>query len=206
MKNNFLLALFLPVALSLGVGGSVLGQQSFNDSLASSRNRITEGAMLTLGSFAAANIATGFIAASRAQGETKYIWRMNGYWNLINLGVAGLGYLGLRNAMTRTYTLSANERAQLAIEKTYVLNFGLDLVYIMGGFYLRQRGYGETTPDSRDRYKGYGTSIILQGGFLLLMDGVMIVLHHRNSNRLNDHLRQLELRSGADGLGLRYSL
>jgi hypothetical protein len=108
--------------------------------------------------------------------------------------------------MSRKYSLSDNERAQLSIEKTYVLNFGLDLVYITGGFYLRERGNTETRPDSRDQYKGYGTSVILQGGFLLLMDGVMIALHHRNSNRLNDHLRRLELVSGADGLGVAYSL
>lgn len=202
MKNVFLLSMLLLSA----VPARVLGQLNFNDSLALSRNRITQDAMLTLGGFAIANIASGFIAASGTRGETRYVWRMNGYWNLINLGVAGLGYMGLRKAMTRKYSLSGNEKAQLAIEKTYVLNFGLDLVYITGGFYLRERGNSETNPDSRDQFKGYGTSIIFQGAFLLLMDGVMIVLHHRNSNRLNGHLQRLELVSGADGLGLGYSL
>jgi hypothetical protein len=112
MKNVFLLCMLLLPAAS-----RVFGQSNFNDSLALSRNGITQDAMLTLGGFAIANIASGFIAASGTHGETRYVWRMNGYWNLINLGVAGLGYMGLRKAMTRKYSLSGNEKAQLAIEK-----------------------------------------------------------------------------------------
>lgn len=203
--------MLLSTALILATTGRAFGQlnsndMNFNDSLAQSRNRITRDAMLTLGGFAVANITSGFLVASGTRGETKYVWRMNAYWNLINLGVAGLGYMGLRMAMSRKYSLSENERAQLSIEKTYVLNFGLDLVYITGGLYLRQRGFSEPNPDSRDQFRGYGTSIILQGSFLLLMDGVMIALHHRNSNRLNEHLRHLELTSGANGIGVSYKL
>jgi hypothetical protein len=46
-----------------------------------------------------------------------------------------------------------------------------------------------TTIKSADQLKGYGTSIILQGGFLLLMDGAMILLHHRNTLRLRKKMR-----------------
>lgn len=183
--------LFISILLTWTASG-VMGQQTFNDSLARSRNEITRDAMLTLGGFAVVNIASGFAVASGTQGETRYAWRMNAYWNFINLGVAGLGYWGLRNAMAKKYTLSENERAQISIEKTYAVNFGLDVAYIAGGFYLRARGNTETKPDARDQLKGYGSSIIFQGAFLLLMDGVMISLHHRNSNRLNEHLRRLE--------------
>jgi hypothetical protein len=52
---------------------------------------------------------------------------------------------------------------------------------------------------------GYGTSIIVQGGFLLLMDGIVLSLHHKNSVRLNKKLKSLELGAGPNGLGLRYS-
>ena len=195
----------LILGLCLLAGARGFGQgSSFNDSIAGSRNMITRDAMVTLGSFALANIATGFIIAGRTQGETRAFWRMNGYWNFVNLGVAGLGYLGTIKALHRTYSFSQNEEAQLSIEKTYVLNFGLDLVYIAGGFYLRERGLSESNLNSRDQYRGYGTSIASQGGFLLLMDGVMILLHHRNSIRLNRRLRNLELNAAPGGLGLNY--
>jgi len=89
--------------------------------------------------------------------------------------------------------------------KLYAFNFGLDLAYIAAGFFLREKGVNETNLKSQDQLKGYGSSIILQGGFLLLMDGVMIWVHHKNSVRLNNKLRGLDLAMGPGGLGLRYS-
>ncbi|HVY75223.1 MAG TPA: hypothetical protein VG890_10355 [Puia sp.] len=183
---------------------SASGQATFNDSLALSRNRLTKDAMLTLGGWAVANIASGFIIASQTHGEAHYAWQMNAYWNFINLGLAGMGYLNARRAMRQRFGLADNVKAQQSIEKLYVFNLGLDLVYITGGFYLRERGNRESKESSRDQFKGYGTSIAIQGGFLLLMDGVMIMLHHKNTVRLNNRIRQLELNAGPGGLGLIY--
>jgi len=179
-------------------------QTSFNDSLALSRNRITQKAMLVLGAWATANIASGFIIASQTQGEAKYAWQMNAYWNFINLGLAGMGYLNARKALLKKYSLSDNLGAQEAIEKLYIFNLGLDLVYITGGFYLRERGNSQTKQDSRDQFKGYGTSIAAQGGFLLLMDAAMIMLHHKNTLLLNNKIHHLELNAGPGGLGMTY--
>ena len=195
--------LFLPCLFFLSVAAAS-AQSGFNDSLAQSRNRITQKAMLTLGTWAAANIASGFIIASQTQGEARYAWRMNAYWNFINLGLAGMGYLNARKAMLKKYGLADNLSAQQAIEKLYVFNLGLDLVYITGGFYLRERGNFQTKASSRDQFKGYGTGIAIQGGFLLLMDGVMILLHHKNTVSLNNRIRRWELNAGPAGLGMVY--
>jgi hypothetical protein len=191
--------------ISLFLSGTVLSQQSFNDSIAISRNNITEKAMITLGSWAALNIASGFIIAGQAQGESKYFWQMNAYWNLINGGLAIMGFINARKAMTRKYDLAENESAQLSMEKLYAFNFGLDLAYIATGFYLRERGVNNTNQKSSDQFTGYGTSIIVQGGFLLIMDGIVLSLHHKNSVRLNKKLKGLELGAGPNGLGLSYS-
>ena len=199
MKNVFILI------LSLSISGSALSQQSFNDSIAISRNSITEKAMITLGSWAAVNIASGFIIAGQMQGESKYFWQMNAYWNLINGGLAIMGYMNVRKAMARKYDLAENESAQLSMEKLYAINFGLDFAYIASGFYLRERGANNTNQKSRDQFTGYGTSIIVQGGFLLIMDGIVLGLHHKNSVRLNKKLKGLELDAGPNGLGLSYS-
>ena len=195
--------LFFLTVLALSAA-TAISQPAFNDSLAQSRNRITQKAMLTLGAWATANIASGFIIAAQTQGEAKYVWRMNAYWNFINLGLAGMGYINARKAMLKKYSLSDNLIAQQSIEKLYVFNLGLDLVYITGGFYLRERGNAQTKPGRRDQYTGYGTSIAIQGGYLLLMDGVMILLHHKNTLRLNNKIRQLELNAGPGGLGMIY--
>jgi len=182
-----------------------IAQQNFNDSIALSRNRITEKAMITLGSWAAVNIASGFIIAGQTQGEAKYFWQMNAYWNLINGGLAVMGYLGARKAMARKYGFADNESAQQSIEKLYAFNFGLDLAYIATGLFLREKGMNSTNLKSQDQLKGYGTSIIVQGGFLLLMDGIVLSLHHKNSVRLNKKLKSLELGVGPNGLGLSYA-
>lgn len=182
----------------------VAAQSNFNDSIALSRNRLTEHAMITLGGWAVANIASGFIIAGNMKGEAKYVWRMNGYWNFINLGLAGMGYLNARRAMAKKYSFADNYTSQHSIEKLYVLNFGLDLAYIASGFYLREKGKRETNVKSSEQLRGYGTSIILQGGFLLFMDGVMILLHQHNTFRMNKRLRQFDLNAGPGGLGLSY--
>ena len=199
MKNVFYIFLFL----FLSVESSA--QQSFNDSIADSRNKITEKAMITLGSWAALNIGTGFIIAGQTQGEVRYFWQMNAYWNLINGALAVMGYIRARKAMSKKYGLAENESEQQSIEKLYAFNMGLDLAYIATGFFLREKGINTSNIKSRDQLTGYGKSIIVQGGFLLLMDGVVLSLHHRNSVRLNKKLKSLELNAGPEGLGFRYS-
>jgi hypothetical protein len=191
--------------ISILLTGNAMAQQNFNDSIANNRNNITEKAMITLGSWAAVNIASGFIVAGQTQGESKYFWQMNAYWNLINGGLAIMGYINVRKAIARKYDLAENESAQLSMEKLYAINLGLDLAYIATGFYLREKGTNNTNQKSQDQYTGYGTSIIMQGGFLLLMDGIVLSLHHKNSVRLNKKLKGLELGAGYNGLGLSYS-
>jgi len=198
MRKNCLTIIILSIC------SIAIAQQNFNDSIAYTRNRTTEKAMIVLGSWAAVNIASGFIIAGQTQGEAKYFWKMNAYWNLINGGLAVMGYLGARKAMSKKFGFAENEAAQLSIEKLYAFNFGLDLAYIAGGFFLREKGINETNQKSEDQLRGYGSSIIVQGGFLLLMDGVMIWLHHKNSVRLNKKLHDLELGAGPNGLGLSY--
>ena len=199
MKKIYFLLITFPLCLS------ALTQQDFNDSIASSRNRNTENAMITLGSWAVVNIASGLIIAGQTQGELKYAWRMNAYWNLVNGGLAVMGYIGVRKAMARKYGYAENEAAQQSIEKLYAFNFGLDLAYIAGGFFLREKGMNTGNLKSRDQLMGYGTSIAVQGSFLLLMDGVILSLHHKNSFRLNKKLKRLELSAGPNGLGLSYA-
>jgi len=180
-------------------------QKDFNDSISRSRNLLTKNAMIVLGSWSVVNIASGFIIAENTSGEAKYFWRMNAYWNFINLGIAGLGYAGIRKAMKMHYGFMENFKAQHSIEKLYVFNAGLDLAYIAGGFYLRERGKTESDLKKHDQFRGYGSSIALQGGFLLLMDCVMYVLHHKNTTRMNNKLQRFEIIAAPGGLGINYT-
>jgi hypothetical protein len=181
---KFFVILFVGIML----GSSALAQPSFNDSLAHDRNRVTKTAMLTLGAWAVANIGTGFVISAQTSGTTKYVWQMNAYWNFINLGLAGMGYLRALKEARKSYSLLGNYDAQNALEKIYLYNFGLDLGYIGAGLYLHERGLNSTNLKTAAQLKGYGTSIVIQGGFLLLMDGVMILVHRHNTARVRQRL------------------
>ncbi|MBS1600595.1 MAG: hypothetical protein JST75_20385 [Bacteroidetes bacterium] len=179
-------------------------QQNFNDSTSQARNRLTKNAMTVLGGWSVANIASGFIIAGQTNGEAKYFWRMNAYWNFINLGLAGMGYMSARKMMRLHNGFTENYKAQHSIEKLYVFNAGLDLAYIAGGFYLRERGNRESDPKNQDQFRGYGSSIAVQGGFLLVMDCVMYMLHHKNTKRMDSKLQRLEVTGGLGGIGINY--
>ncbi len=194
----------LGVVALLSAGTPLAAQKTFNDSLAFSRNRITEKAMITLGTWSALNIASGFIIAGQTHGEAHYAWQMNAYWNFINLGLSAAGLLQARRTMGQPATLDGNVNAQEAIGKLYAVNFGLDVAYMIGGFYLRERGNRETVDKHRDQFKGYGTSLVIQGAFLFFMDGIMLHIHHQNSRRLQKHIRDIEISSGPNGLGVLY--
>jgi hypothetical protein len=177
------LIFILLVTLVLGLYASA--QLSFSDSIAVSRNHITRSAMITLGTWAVANIGSGFIIAGRTTGVTKYAWQMNGYWNSINLGLAGMGYLRSMKESTKSTSMLDVYEAQNKLEKIYYLNFGLDFGYIAAGLYIREKGLEATNLHMSNQLRGYGTSIIIQGAFLLLMDGTMILLHSRNTRRMS---------------------
>jgi hypothetical protein len=185
-------------------GLTTSAQPLFNDSVAAARRNIDLGAMTFLGAEGAVNIATGFIAAQHTTGEARRFWRMNAYWGIVNLGIAAANYIHLQSIANRKFSFAENMKAQQNSEKIYLLNFGLDITYITAGLLLNNKGNIETDPAHRDELKGYGKSIVLQGGILLLMDGIVLRLHHRNTARLNHKLEKWEVNSAGGGLGLAY--
>ena len=198
MKTTVLLA-----SLFLFFKG-INAQTGFNDSVALSRNTLNANAMKTLGTFAVANIASGFVIANNTNGEAKYFWRMNAYWNFFNLGLAGINLLQTHKMFARKYSFTENYKAQQTMEKIYAINLGLDAAYITAAVLLRSKGK-IATGKSKDQLKGYGSSIILQGALLGAMDLVMINLHHKNTRRMNDKLNNLELTAAPGALSLTYN-
>jgi hypothetical protein len=106
---------------------------------------------------------------------------MNIYWNIVNLGIATPGLISsLRQKNNLPTTLDQSIEELHALEKTLLFNTGLDVAYMMGGIYLLERA--KNTPDQHDRLKGFGQSVLLQGGFLFTFD-LINYLALRNSHR-----------------------
>ncbi|MVM37796.1 hypothetical protein GO730_09690 [Spirosoma sp. HMF3257] len=151
---------------------------------------------LTLGSFALANIAVGTIAAGQTAGETMYFHKMNVYWNLVNLGIAGAGLLVSRRRQADGETIADAVRQHENMKQILLINAGLDVAYVIGGAYLKERA--ESHPAKADQLRGYGTSIMAQGGFLLAFD---LVNYFIFKNR-GDKQERVLLSAGSTGLGL----
>ncbi len=124
--------------------------------------------MLVLGTWAVGNIAIGAAFSSRKEGSAKYFHQMNAGWNAVNLGIAALGYLGAAKSDPASGDLFLSIQEHHKIQKILLFNAGLDVAYMMGGAYLIERS--KNTSKLPERLKGFGQSIVLQGGFLLLFD------------------------------------
>ena len=157
--------------------------------------------MLTLGSWAIGNIAVGTVFYFNTSGQNKYFHQMNAAWNLVNLGIAGLGYYSAVHPDT-VLTLTESLRQQSNIEKILLFNAGLDVAYVMTGFYLRERA--KNSEKSSDRFRGYGNSLILQGSFLFLFDVTVYYFQIKNQLPLEPLLSAIYFKPGGIGVQLTF--
>ena len=168
MKN--FLFLFLLLYFSTTIFSQNLTLPNFNQE----RLDLNRKGLTVLGSWAGANLITNGILLANSSGSDKYFYQMNVYWNVVNGALAGLGILQAKKTQPGLSPFQTLEE-QSSTEKTFLVNTGLDVAYLMTGVYLLEKSKNST--DSQNKLKGYGQSVILQGGFLLLFDGIMYGVH-----------------------------
>jgi len=198
LKKTFLLYLIFPAAL-------ILAQDNFRDQLQSfhqQRININETAMLILGGWAASNILMGTYGNLKASGEAKYFHQFNAMWNVVNLGIATFGYLNAVNSDPSSMTNLEIIKDFNSLQNLLLLNAGLDAAYIATGFYLKERAKNSS---GSERLRGYGNSLLLQGGFLLLFDVTLYFVHQNNAN-INFYPHLESLISGGVGIGFNLKL
>jgi len=188
--------LLFTLILSLSLVAQKTDWQHFDQE----RNRITKNSMMVLGGWSAGNIIASAFATKTRNAEMRYFHQMNVQWNSINLVFAALGYWGaVSGDRGKSNALSAVLKRQHGVEKTYLLNLGLDLAYMAGGLYMTERSKSRSNPA---KLKGYGNAIIFQGGFLFLYDGVNYFLHHRHGKKLNGLLDKVVVSGAPAGVSL----
>lgn len=161
-----------------------------------SRQRIQHQRIIgySLGSYALANIAVSAVAAGQTAGETSQFHRMNVYWNLVNLGIAGVGLIGARKQKPNTESLKDAVSRHNQMKKVLAINAGLDVLYVAGGAYLAGR---DSNPETADRNRGFGKAIIVQSGFLLVFDVVNCLIF-----KGRDKQRDALIQATPNGIGL----
>ena len=153
--------------------------------------------MLILGGWAIGNIAIGGAMMGNRTGEDRYFHQMNAAWNTINLGIAALGYFSAMKADPAGFDLYNSMNEQHKLQKILLFNAGLDVGYMLGGVYLMERA--KTAENKPERLKGFGRSILLQGGFLFVFDIVNHIIHARGNAKIQPLLDSLSLAPGKMG-------
>ena len=180
MKTAAILLLLTSLAATAGAQSSaaqsVGDPQITLDAFNARRQRAQRIGMIALASWAGLNIAGGSALYFFDEANQSF-HQMNAMWNVVNAGLATGGLIGASRELTG-WDLTRSIEAQHNLEKVYLVNAGLDLGYIMGGLFLAQ--LGDEYPARADQFEGWGYSIALQGGFLMLFDAVMFIVHRRN--------------------------
>ena len=153
--------------------------------------------MTTLGVWAAANLAVG-LAGDLAGGDepARYAYQMSWMWGAVNGVLAGVGLAGALGASpgARPYREALMEAR--STETLFLVNGVLDLAYVGAGAWLWERGLRTADP----RTQGYGQAVVVQGAFLLLFDGVLLLL--RRDLRLGLEALPVDLVPVPRGAGL----
>ncbi len=129
--------------------------------------RVQRRGMGVLASWSVLNLAGGGVGAAIAEDpRAQPFWGGNAGWNVVNLGIAtaGLASVGARRrAVQEPADLL---RSQQNLERSLLLNIGLDVAYVVAGLALRERGLRVDDP----ALLGLGDALLVQGGFLFAFD------------------------------------
>jgi len=170
------------------------------------RIKTTTSGMEVLGGWGIANLGTGAIWGWNSKGSTiyvdlsgnqvtssgginregQYFFQMNTIWGAVNFGAALLGYANVQKYKKKTLTAAETLEQQKKLEKIFRVNEYLDIGYLGVGTYLKLVGDSRHSPIMR----GYGESILLQGSFLLIFDGLMYHAEKRNGTKLTNFLEK----------------
>jgi len=166
------------------------------------RVNYSKNSMVVLAGWSVANIVGSGIATNTRNKEMRYFHQMNVMWGGINLAIAGLGYWGAGREKIDNPTLEAVLKHQNKIEKTYLINAGLDVVYIGSGLLMNRLSDNQKNPE---KFKGYGNSIMLQGGFLLLYDAIIYAIHRKHGKELKGLVDKVQLNAGPGSVSVVYT-
>ena len=159
--------------------------------------------MITLGSWSVVNIlGSGIAWATTDDAQRKYFHQMNATWNAVNLGLAIPGYIKAKKSNDRLSfkeTMIEQQRA----EKAFLFNTALDLTYMSAGLILRSEA--KTNTEKGDQFKGFGNSLLMQGGFLFLFDLTAYMIHNRHQKRVLYPIFE-RLTPSSSGLGFSWRL
>ncbi|MGB0984157.1 MAG: DUF6992 family protein [Saprospiraceae bacterium] len=181
----------------LNIGYSQSNLLTFNQE----RVELSQQSMYVLGGWAVGNIVLSGAMMSQTEGSSYHFHQMNLTWNSVNLAIAGLGYWGVSREKIGDFDLNETIKKQYKIQQVLLFNAGLDIAYMVGGAYLLERAKNDI--ENKARWTGFGQSLILQGGFLLVFDLIQYGIHAHKNKELKGFLEKNNVSIGLNGIGIR---
>lgn len=167
------------------------------------RINTTSSGMEVLGGWGVVNLASGAVGwPNSGSPEARYFFQMNTIWGGINFGTALLSYASIQKDRRKHLTAAETLKEQQRIEKIFRINEYLDVAYIGAGAYLRIAGDSRHSPIM----KGYGESIIMQGAFLLVFDGLMYKAEKGNGTKLRTFLEKHPITFDGKRVGMIFNM
>lgn len=196
MKKSLLLTVLMCL-----VTFQVMGQTDDLLQFNTERLQVNKVGMMVLGSWAVGNIGINAFLTRNASGSDAHFYRMNMYWNVVNLALAipGLRHSLITDPASLDLAQSVSEYHRMG--KILLINAGLDVAYISGGFLLKEMS--KNRDKRKDLLNGYGRSLILQGGFLLVFDALLYIALQTKGGSLTKILESVQL--GSQGIGLTFT-
>ena len=172
-SKSFLLILFVHFLANSLIGQDLSMQIEKHKSL-------NKKGIYVLGTWSSLNLATGIYGNVTTQEErVKSFHQMNWMWNSVNFVLASSSILSLKKYDEISSMAQLQERSK-KMQRIFLINTGLDIVYISAGTMMA--AYSNRF-DKPDQWKGYGQSVALQGAFLFLFDGSMVLLNRKAEKR-----------------------
>jgi hypothetical protein len=137
-------------------------------------------------------------ASSRSNQATRWHFgAMSAGWGVVNVGIAAGGLLASGAPPTEPGAVLAAERQ---FHDILLLNLGLNVGYsVVGATMLGASYYGI---DNVGRWRGFGTSLILQGVGLLVLDGIAFLASRGRLSSLLETGVELSVQAAPTGAAL----
>jgi hypothetical protein len=143
------------------------------------RELLAQQGMGLLGAWALLNLLVSgwLVVRTSRRSEAHYFHQMNALWNVVNALLAVWGIVQAHPLRVEGMTVASSLADQQHFEGILLFNAGLDVAYVVTGFWLRSRA--ATAEALPERLLGFGRSLWVQGGFLFLFDLGLYTAYHR---------------------------
>jgi hypothetical protein len=165
-------------------------------------SKVNRTGMMVLGGWALGNMAYGGFSSLKYDDERKYFGQMNAMWNVVNAGIAGIALYQLHSTNISILTPEQMVNDHIKTQNLYLINAGLDILYMAGGLYMTHAS--KSSEKHQLRLKGYGQSVILQGGFLFTFDLVMYFIQRNHIGNFELPFQSMTLSTNGFSIGFTF--